>query len=72
MSDTPQAHIERWLQHAILRVAAYLTSVGGGGVLDRYAFLRPYIDSARQQLSPVPTLAELDAAWGRAVNEADA
>jgi hypothetical protein len=72
MSDTPQAHIERWLQRAILRVTAYLTGVGGGGVLDRYAFLRPYIDSARQRLSPVPTLAELDAAWGEAVNEADA
>lgn len=61
------APVERWLNRAILRVAAYLTGVGGDGVLEHYAFLRAYIDAARQQMPPTPTLADLDAAWGAAV-----
>lgn len=67
MMATPQAHMQRQLVHGILRVASYLTAVGG--VLDRYPFLQPYLEMARQGVAAAPTLAALDQAWQAAMYE---
>lgn len=64
---TPPAHQKIWLQWATLRLAAYLTAVGGGSILDRYPFLNSHLEAVRRQLPPRPTLADLDLAWGEAV-----
>jgi hypothetical protein len=69
--DSPQAHIQVWVQQATLRVACYLTALAGDRVLDQYGFLHQYIETAHTALPEPPALAALDATWSAAVAAAE-
>jgi hypothetical protein len=64
---SPQAHIQRWIQQAIVHLASYLKAVGGTDVLDDYGFLQSYLDPIRQQFPEIETLPELDWAYQQAI-----
>ncbi|MEX1021378.1 MAG: hypothetical protein WDZ49_17085, partial [Litorilinea sp.] len=65
---SPRAHMDVWLQQALLRVAAYLAAVADDeGVLERYSFLGAAIDAVQRQLPRQTTLAELERMWAAAV-----
>lgn len=65
MSRDSQAahHHTLWLHSAVLRVATYLTAVGGGHMLDKYPFLLHYIEQVQANVTPQPDLGALNAAW---------
>ncbi|MDJ0702464.1 MAG: ATP-binding protein [Leptolyngbyaceae cyanobacterium MO_188.B28] len=69
---TPQAHIQRWLQRSILRVAACLGSVGGDPVLEDYGFLGGYLDPLKAQFPDLTAWKEVDRAFQAVVAQEDA
>ncbi len=64
---SPQVHIQRWIQQAILHLASYLSAVGGADVLDDYGFLQGYLGPIRQQFPEIESLPELDVAFQQAI-----
>lgn len=65
-THSPQAQVNGWLQRAIVRLAAFVSVVGGDEALEHYSFLQPYLAGAREACPAAASLVELDH-WGRAV-----
>ena len=73
---TPQLHIQRWQQQAIVHVAAYLSVVGGEDVFEHYTFLQPYLTEVttgfRRKLPEVASWADIDKTFQTIFDDWDA
>jgi hypothetical protein len=68
---TPETQINRWLQHAVAHVAAYLSDVKGAPIVDEYSFFAPYLSSIQQEFPNSASWVELDVdtAWNAALED---